>query len=66
MKLCAHEFSKYFQSSHSHWNNLIIEKGTLIAMSASLIKNTEEYTVYMGVPAKPKGRSNEEKIAMSL
>tara|TARA_Y100000389_G_C17435834_1_gene505439 strand:- start:339 stop:1004 length:666 start_codon:yes stop_codon:yes gene_type:complete len=47
-------------------NNLIIEKGTLIAMSASLIKNTEEYTVYMGVPAKPKGRSDEEKIAMSL
>lgn len=47
-------------------NGLIIENGTLIAMSASVIKNTEEFTVYMGIPAKPKGRSDEEKVAMSL
>ena len=47
-------------------NNLIIEKGTLIAMSASIIKNTEEFTVYMGVPGKSKGRSDIEKVAMTL
>jgi sugar O-acyltransferase (sialic acid O-acetyltransferase NeuD family) len=47
-------------------NNLIIGNGTLIAMSASVVKNTDEFTIYMGVPAKPKGRSDEEKVAMSL
>ena len=47
-------------------NNLIIEKGTLIAMSASVTKNTEEFTMYMGIPAKPSGRSDVEKIALLL
>ena len=47
-------------------NNLTIGNGTLIAMSASVIKNTDDFTVYVGVPAKPKGRSDEEKVAMSL
>lgn len=47
-------------------NNLILEKGSLIAMSASVVKNTEEFTVYMGLPAKAKGRSDVEKVAMSL
>lgn len=47
-------------------NNLTIENGTLIAMSASVVKNTNEYTVYMGVPAKPFGPSNIDKVSMSL
>lgn len=47
-------------------NNLIIGNGTLIAMSASVVKNTDNFTIYMGVPAKPKGRSDIEKVAMSL
>ena len=47
-------------------NNLIIENGTLIAMSASIVKNTEPYTIYMGVPGKPSGKSDNEKVAMSL
>jgi sugar O-acyltransferase (sialic acid O-acetyltransferase NeuD family) len=47
-------------------NALIIGNGTLIAMSASVVKNTDDFTIYMGIPAKPKGRSDEEKVAMSL
>uniref|UniRef100_A0A6C0M023 Hexapeptide repeat-containing transferase n=1 Tax=viral metagenome TaxID=1070528 RepID=A0A6C0M023_9ZZZZ len=47
-------------------DGLIIENGTLIAMSASVTKNTVAFTVYMGVPAKPKGKSDIEKVAMSL
>jgi len=47
-------------------NALTIGTGTLVAMSASVTKNTDEYTVYMGVPAKPFGRSDEEKVSMSL
>ena len=47
-------------------NNLIIGNGSLIAMSASVVKNTDDFTVYLGVPAKPKGRSDIEKVAMSL
>lgn len=47
-------------------NNLTIAEGSLIAMSASVIKNTDNYTIYMGVPAKPKGKSDLEKVAMSL
>ena len=35
-------------------------------MSASIIKDTLEYTLYMGIPGKPKGKSNIDKIAMSL
>jgi sugar O-acyltransferase (sialic acid O-acetyltransferase NeuD family) len=47
-------------------DGLTLEKGSLIAMSASVVKNTDEYTLYMGVPAKEKGRSDVEKVAMSL
>jgi len=48
-------------------NGAIIAKGTLVAMSASLTKNTEEGGVYMGVPAK-KGEleSWNEKISAKL
>lgn len=47
-------------------NNLTLEQGSLIAMSASIVKDTEKNTVYMGIPAKPKGPSDIEKVAMSL
>ena len=47
-------------------NNIILEEGTLIAMSASVTKNTESYKVYMGIPAKNCGNSLDEKFSMSL
>jgi len=47
-------------------NNIVLEEGSLIAMSASITKNTEPYKVYMGVPGKICGDSSDEKIAMSL
>jgi sugar O-acyltransferase (sialic acid O-acetyltransferase NeuD family) len=47
-------------------NGLIIEEGTLIAMAASVIKPTDKYTIYMGVPAKPYGKSDDVKVSMSL
>jgi sugar O-acyltransferase (sialic acid O-acetyltransferase NeuD family) len=47
-------------------NGIVIEEGTLIAMSASVIKSTDKYTIYMGVPAKPSGKSDDIKVSMSL
>lgn len=47
-------------------NGLIIEEGTLIAMSASVVKNTEPYKLYMGIPAKICGNSSDDKISLSL
>jgi len=47
-------------------NGIVIEEGTLIAMSASVIKPTDKYTIYMGVPAKPCGQSDDTKVSMSL
>jgi acetyltransferase-like isoleucine patch superfamily enzyme len=35
-------------------------------MGACLTKNTDEYNVYMGVPAKSVGKSNDDKISMAL
>lgn len=47
-------------------NNLHIKEGVVIAMGSCLTKDTEEYNLYLGVPAKPKGRSDDEKIANNL
>lgn len=47
-------------------NNLHIKEGTLISMGSCLTKDTEEYTVYLGVPAKPKGKSDDENICNKL
>ena len=35
-------------------------------MGSCLTKDTEEYTVYLGVPAKPKGKSDDENICNKL
>lgn len=47
-------------------NGLVIAEGTLIGMASCITKNTEKYTVYMGIPGKACGLSNEEKIMNSL
>lgn len=45
-------------------NNITIEEGCVIAMSSSVTKNTNKYRIYMGVPAKDTG--NSEDIALKL
>lgn len=47
-------------------NAITLAEGTLVAMSASIVKSTQPYTVYMGVPGKEKGKSDEPKVANSL
>ena len=47
-------------------DNLTIQEGSLISMGSCLTKSTEQYTIYMGVPAKPSGSSNEDKVKNSL
>ena len=47
-------------------NNLIIGEGTIVSMGACVLKNTNEYTLYIGVPAKEKGNSTEPSIMGSL
>lgn len=63
---CVIESYCWFGVNATIRNNLTIKEGSLISMSACLTNNTEPYTIYMGVPAKTKGKSNEEKVAMSL
>lgn len=41
----------------------VLEEGTLVAMSASVTKNTSPWTLYLGSPAKPKvGVSTEDML----
>lgn len=47
-------------------DNLIIEEGSLISMGACVTKNTESYNLYIGIPAKSIGSSNEDKIKNNL
>jgi sugar O-acyltransferase (sialic acid O-acetyltransferase NeuD family) len=47
-------------------NGLNIAEGSLVSMGACLTKDTEPYTVYMGVPAKFKGSSLVEAVSSSL
>ena len=47
-------------------NNLKIAEGTLVGMASCITRDTAPYTVYMGVPGKPRGSSNEDKIKNSL
>ena len=35
-------------------------------MSACILKDTEKYTIYMGVPAKPKGSSLDNIVSDKL
>lgn len=41
-------------------DNLVIAKGSLVAMGASITKNTEEWQVYVGNPAKKIGKRSDE------
>ena len=63
---CIIENYCWFGVNSTIRNNLLLKEGSLISMSACLTKNTEEYNIYMGVPAKSVGKSNDEKISMSL
>ena len=48
-------------------NALDIGEGTLAAMSASIVKNTDEWSIYMGIPAKKSDkRSDDETISEKL
>lgn len=49
---CTVESHCWFGVNATIRNGLTISKGTLIAMSASLTKNTDEGGVYMGIPAR--------------
>lgn len=63
---CVIENYCWFGVNSTIRNNLLIKEGSLISMGACLTKNTEEYTVYVGVPAKPCGRSDDENISNKL
>lgn len=47
-------------------NNLKINEGSLISMSACVLKDTDPYFIYIGVPAKPKGISNDISVMNNL
>lgn len=40
-------------------NAITISEGVVVAMSASIVKNTEPYKLYLGIPAKEKCDSNK-------
>lgn len=52
----------YFGVNSTIRNHLTIAEGTCVAMSACITKDTEPWTIYMGVPAKPAGSSLEANI----
>ena len=47
-------------------NNIKLSEGSLISMSACILKDTEKYTIYMGIPAKPKGSAIENIVSDKL
>lgn len=63
---CHVESFSWFGVNATIRNNLQIKEGTLVSMGACLTKNTEPYTLWLGVPAKNIGPSNTEKIMSSL
>jgi len=56
----------WFGVNSSIRNNLHIQEGSLISMGACVTEDTKEYTIYLGLPAKPKGRSDDENISNKL
>ncbi|MCS6961840.1 MAG: acetyltransferase [Deltaproteobacteria bacterium] len=52
----------YFGVNSTIRNHLTIAEGTCVAMAACITKNTEPWTIYIGVPAKPSGSSLEANI----
>lgn len=63
---CVIENYCWFGVNATIRDNLLIKEGSLISMGSCLTKNTDEYTVYLGVPAKPRGRSDDENISNKL
>lgn len=63
---CVVEPYSWFGVNATIRNALTIAEGSLISMSACVTKDTEEYGLYIGVPAKLAGRSDVEKIMNSL
>ncbi len=59
---CVIEENAFFGVNATLRDGLVIAKGSLIAMSAAVTKNTEEWGVYIGNPAKKL----ENKISTSL
>ena len=43
-------------------NNIIIAKGTLVGIASVITKNTEEWSIYMGSPAKKIGKNSSKKF----
>lgn len=63
---CIIENYCWFGVNSTIRNNLTIKEGTLLSMGSCLTKDTEKYTLFLGVPAKPKGRSDDENICNKL
>jgi acetyltransferase-like isoleucine patch superfamily enzyme len=42
----------YLGANSSIKDNITLEEGTVIGMSASVVKNTENNSIYIGIPAK--------------
>ena len=63
---CIIENYCWFGVNSTIRNNLLIKEGSLISMSSCITKNTDEYTVYLGIPAKPIGKSDDEKFSNKL
>jgi len=63
---CVIENYCWFGVNATIRNGLHIQEGTLISMGACLTKDTDPFTVYMGVPAKSKGSSLEKAVSMNL
>jgi len=56
---CAIDKYSWFGVNSTIRNNLKIGEGSIISMSACILKDTEPYTIYVGVPAKEKGKSTD-------
>lgn len=57
---CVVKDYSFFGVNSTIRDGVIIDEGTLVGMSASIIKNTEEWSVYMGNPAKKLEKSSKE------
>lgn len=49
---CVVNSYSYFGVNSTIRDNINIAKGTFVAMSAAIIKDTEEFSLYAGIPAK--------------
>ncbi len=63
---CIIEKYSWFGVNSTIRNGIHIAEGTLVGMSASITKNTDEYNLYIGIPGKSVGRSDIDKVMNSL